>query len=445
MPRGQSDIPELRLEVLQHYFENFVTPPELILTNMFGSSNSPSSSILWESYRGGRGMTPFVPRGVPAPQVAPHGISQHRAEAAYWKEKMGFDEEFLNNLRKPGTTAEHMDAEYKLARELAQLKNRSNRRKEWMFAQMLFNSGFTYEVKEGYKASIDYEIPSANRVTLASAYYWGTGASRNVVGDIQDGKQLIADECGGKVDVALFNSSTLKLLANDTNITNLLKREAFGTGELYGNIARNVHEIVGVNPQILGSFLDIPRFVCYDEQYEVRSWLTAAVSGGSTTWITVDDTSDFEVGYKLRFNDQSTGNWEERYILAVNHEEQRIQVGSPPAYSYIGGEDYVTMRKKFVPDNTFVMMATRVDGQPIAEYKQAPFGLNRHWGQYVDEHQDWDPELRWIRVQDCGIPILYQRDAMYILKVKETTGEAATSTTTTTTTSTSTSTTTTTA
>lgn len=441
MPRGQSDIPELRLEVLQNFMETFMTPPELILSNIFGSSQSPTSSIEWESQRGGRGMTPFVPPGAPAPQTAPHGISQHRAEAAYWKEKMPFDEEFLNHLRKPGTESERMSAEQKLAKELANLKNRSNRRKEWMFAQMLFGNGYTYDVTGGYKVTIDYGIPAANRVTLTSAYYWGTGGSRNVISDIQNGKKRISDECGGKVDIALFNSSTLKLLANDTNITNLLRRSDFGTGELYGNIATNVHDIVGVNPQILGSLLDIPRFVVYDEQYEIKAYLTAAVTGGSTTWISVDANEDFVVGGTLRANDYSEGTWEERYILSIDVEGGRVQIAYPFVNSYKAMEDYVTMGQKFVPDNKFVMMATKVDGQAIAEYKEAPFGVARHFGQFTDSHTDWDPEVTWIRVQDKGLPVLYQRDAIYTLDVAQTAGAAATSTTTTTSSSTTTTTT----
>jgi hypothetical protein len=90
------------------------------------------------------------------------------------------------------------------------------------------------------------------------------------------------------------------------------------------------------------------------------------------------------------------------------------------------------MRQKFVPDYKFCMMASSVDGQRIAEYKQAPFGEVRHYGQFVDQNRDWDPEVVWIRVQDKGLPILYQRDAVYILDVAQTSGEAATSTTTTT-------------
>jgi len=444
MPRGASDIPALRLEVLQEVMQTFMSAPKFFLMNLFPSSNALSSTIKWESQRGGRGMTPFVPPGAPAQVTAPHGIAEHYAEAAYWKEKMPFDEEFLNNIRKPGTTAEYQEAEATLARELASLSWRSDRRKEWMFTQMLFNGGFTYHVKGGYRVTIDYGIPSDHDVTLASAYNWSDGGSKNIINDIQDGKLRIRNDCGGMVNVAICNSEVLKLLANDTAIRQLLRRTDFmgGAGGSKNLFEGNKHNIIGVNPAILGSLLDIDTLYVYDEMYEVRAWLTQGVTGGSTTWFTVDDTSDFEVSQSLRFWDASAGTYEDVYIIGVNHENGTIQIDSPPVSSYRSAEDYVTMQKYYIPSDKFVMMATKVDGQPIAEYKAAPYGLNRVWGQYTDRHDEWDPDVTWIRVQDKGLPILKNRDAMYILTVQTTTAAAATSTTTTTTTSSSTTTTT---
>lgn len=435
MPRGASDIPILRLEVLQGFMTKFMSAPQFFLMNLFPSSNSPSSTIKWESQRGGRGMTPFVAPGSPAQVTAPHGIAEHYAEAAYWKEKMPFDEEFLNNLRKAGTTAEYQTAEQKLARELAGLSWRSDRRKEWMFSQMLFNNGYTYHVKGGYRVTINYGIPSDHNVTLASAYNWKDGGSKNILSDIQDMKIKIRNDTGGMVNVAICNSEVLKLLANDTAIRQILRRTDFMTGAGgadSGNLySGNLHNLIGVNPKVIGSLLDIDQFYVYDEMYEVRGWLTAGVTGGSTTWITVDEATDFEAGQTLRFWDQSAGTYEDVYILAVNHEAGTIQIDSPPVNSYLAGEDYVTMQKYYIPSDKFVVMATAVDGQPIAEYKRAPFGLGRHYGQYTDRNDEWDPEVTWIRTQDKGLPLLYNRDAVYILTVQTTSAGAATSTTTT--------------
>lgn len=435
MPRGASDIPILRLEVLQGFMTTFMSAPRFFMMNLFPSSNSPSSTIKWESQRGGRGMTPFLPPGAPAHVTAPHGIAEHYAEAAYWKEKMPFDEEFLNNLRKPGTTADYQQAEQRLARELAMLSWRSDRRKEWMWTQMMFNNGFTYHVKGGYRVTIDYGIPSDHNVTLASAYNWNDGASKNILGDIQDAKIKIRNDCGGMVNVGICNSEVLKLMANDSAIREILQRSFFmrGPGGADGGnlYSGNLHETIGVNPQVIGTLLDIDNFYIYDEMYEVRGWLTAGVTGGSTTWISVDEATDFEAAQTLRFWDASAGTYEDTTILAVNQEAGTIQIAAPPVNSYRAAEDYVTMQKYYVPSDKFLMLATSVDGQPIAEYKQAPFGLGRHYGQYTDRHDNWDPEVTWIRVQDKGLPILYNRDAIYILTVQTTAAGAATSTTTT--------------
>ena len=433
MPRGSSDIPELKLGVLQKFVTTFMNAPDLLLTNIFSSSPSPSSLIPWESKRGGRGMTPFVPPGAPAPVTSPYGVAQHQAEAAYWKEKMPFDEEFLNNLRKEGTEVQYLDAKTRLARELASLVNRSNRRKEWMFAKMFFEGSFSYKVKRGFQAEVDYQIPSDHLVTLGSAYNWYDGASKNILGDIRAGKRIIKEDCGGTVNLAICNSKVLEYLANDSTLQGLLRRDAFMSKNLFEG---KLDKIVGVNPKVLGTLLDIDKLVIYDEMYEVRAWLTAAVSANSSTWISVDDVSDLETGQKARFVDSSASTYEDRYIVAINTTTNVIQLDQAPAASYKASEDYILMRKYFVPDDKFVMMSTTVDGDKIAEYKEAPFGLGRHYGNYTDKRDEWDPEVTWIRVQDKGLPILYQRDAIYVIDVKETAGQSAVSSTTTTSTTT---------
>lgn len=415
MPRGSSDVPELRLEVLQDFVTQFTQKPDLLLMSLFPESDSPSSSIMWESKRGGRGMTPFVSPGSPAPQTAPHGIAQHRAEAAYWKEKMPFDEEFLNNLRKEGTTSEHKSATECLAEEMAGLINRSNRRKEWMYAQMLFNGSFTYQMRGGYMATVNYSVPSDHMVSLAAAFNWNNGASKNIIADIQAGKRKIKEDCGAKVDLAICNSQVLTYLANDTTIRALLTKAAFGD-QVTGLFSGKLHEIVGVNPLAVGSILDIPKLVVYDEMYEVRAWLTAAVVPGQS-WISVDDVSDLSVGDKVRFHDYSAGSFEDRFIFAVNQTGAIIQLSQGVLGTYKAREDYITMKKYYVPDDKFVMLSTKVDGRPIGKFFRAPFGVNRHWGIFTDKNDEWDPEVTWIRVQDKGLPVILNRDGVYVIDV----------------------------
>jgi hypothetical protein len=326
---------------------------------------------------------------------------------------------------------------------MADITNRANRRKEWMFCKMLFENGFTYQVKGGYQVAIDYGIPTDHRPTLASAYYWDTGGSVDILGDIKDGKRKIAEACGGVVDIAICTSKVLDMIGKNTAIRQLLQTNAFGDGTLMAGTP--VHNLALVNAKVLGTLFDIPNFIIYDEMYEVKAMLTGAVTGAISTHIQVHDASDFEAYQNLTFWDQSTGSYETTLIREVNKFTNVISVDSPPANSYIAGEDYVTSQRYFIPEDKFCMMASTVDGRPIARYHEAPFGIGRHWGLYTDRKDEWDPEGTYIRVQDKGLPVLMQRDAMYVIDVTATAGESATTTSSTTTTSSSSTTTTTTA
>lgn len=413
--RGASDIPELRLETLQKFVTKFMAPPDLFLMNLFGETDAPSSTIKWESQRGSRGMTPFSPTDAPAQVTSPHGVAQHQAESAYWKEKMGFGEEFLNNIRKEGTLQDYEAAKTRLAREMGQLTNRANRRKEWMFAQMLFNNGFTYSMTSGYKASVSYGIPTDHIVTLGADYKWGTGTTVDILGDLADGKKKIHENAGGAVDYAICNSTVLNYIAKDDTVRGILAKDKWGDGLLYKG---DRHPLLGINAKVVGELLDIPNFIVYDEMYEVRSWLTAAVVGGSTTTISLEDVTDFSAGDTIRFHNVLTKQYEDETVASVNVEASTVTVSAAPAISLRAGFDFVSARKYYIPNDKFVMFSSKVEGQDIAEYVRAPYGLGRKYGQQVDQHEEWDPEIVWIRVQDKGLPVLYQEDALYIIDVE---------------------------
>jgi hypothetical protein len=145
--------------------------------------------------------------------------------------------------------------------------------------------------------------------------------------------------------------------------------------------------------------------------------MAANVSSGGTE-ITVEDDVDFEVGGKARLYDMSQDEtWEDVTISAINYATNVITV-SATTRAYKGGRDVVEMRKKFVADNKIMMFTDEFEGEKIAEFMEAPFGLGRHWGLYTDQKEEWDPDGIWVRVQDKGLPVLYNPKTIVTLTVK---------------------------
>ncbi len=403
---GVSSIPELRLTRLQKLIERFTKPVNLTLTNLFGSFRWDSDNIEWETQIGNRGLTPLTDEDAPAPRVAPLGVGHSSAMAAFWKEKMHLSSSVLNNLREPGTTAKYMTAARRLARETKMLRNRCDRRKEWMFAKMLSSGSFNYVGPSSVKYSVDYNIPAANKITLAANRHWDTGANRNIVEDIMDTKLIMSNLNGADLSWAVMTQEILNMMTKDASIQTILAKSAFGSGDLFANPKK-----------VLANLLNIDNFVIYDQQYQVRAWLTGAVTADTTVVISVDDTTDFEVGGTLTFADSSARTTEAETIASIDHNASTITVSTAPSTSYKVSEDYVYMTRKFIPIDKFIMFAPTVEDQLIAEFAEAPFALNRTWGLEVDQWEVKDPDGIYLRVQNKGIPVLYQEDGIIILTV----------------------------
>lgn len=411
MGKGIDGIPSLHLIALNKLVSKLPKAPTMFFSNMFPTAKAESDTIMWELEYGSAGMTPFVAPGSVAPAIGRDGIGEASAKAAFYKEKMYFDEEFLNNIRQPGTFATFQTAQRKLAKGMQKLNYRLDRRREWMMAKMLIDGALSYTQKGGTKFSVSYGVPSSHKVTLATDYKWGTGSSRNPIKDIFTGKQVLRDDAGVGVEYCICNTELLKVLLFDSNIQSLLSKSAFGDGDLFKNPAG-----------VLGTLLGVGNLMIYDEFYEVPAQLTANVTGGSTTEIYVDDASDFEVGGTLRFYDYSSAarsTYEDETISAVDVETSKITVASAPTLSFSAYEDVVTMKKKFIADDKFFMFSTvGSDGQKTAEFMEAPYGVDRRWGKYADRKMEWDPEGLWMRIQDKGLPVLYNPDTTYTIDVK---------------------------
>ena len=407
--KGSAGIPALELVTLNKLISKFDRAPSMFFSNLFPTQQYDSDTIKWELEYGTAGMTPFVAPGSIAPMVGIDGVGEASAKAAYWKEKMYYDEEFLNNLREPGTWATYQTAERKLSRGSRKLRFRCDRRREWMMSKMLVDGSMSYLQKGGVKISVSYGIPTTHQVTLAGDYVWGTGSKRNYVGDIFDGKKIVSEDAMTQINHTVLNSELLKVLILDTKIQALLAKSAFGDGDLFQNPS-----------QVIGTLLGVGPLTVYDEMFEITGWLTTAVSagGGGSYVCYVDDASDFEVGGTARFIDMSEVNvWEDEIIEAVDVVAGTITVVTGPALAFKAGEDKVVMRKKFIADNVFFMFADTAEGEKIAEFMEAPHGLGRNWGMFADSKDQWDPSGIYLRVSDKGLGVLYHPDTTYKLIV----------------------------
>lgn len=405
----------MRLAVLRKLVSKFQRPPKLMFVNMFPDFRAESDTIEWESQTGGRRMVQFKGPGQVTPRGYIGGVKPHSARAAFWGEKLYFDEEFLNNLRKPGTENVHQTAKATLAREMLNLTNRAFRRKEWMFSRMLVDGGFTYKAKDNRVTSVDYALPATHIVTNDADHSWNGGAQKNIIDDHITAVGTIQDDCAGSSIVAIMNRNTFKYIAQDSAMVALLQQSGFAKGDLYGG---KVHPVIAANPQIAATLLPVDEISVYDEVFEVEAQLTAAVTGGVTTEIYVDNASDMEVGARLKLVDVSEDNsFEYVTISAVDEASGMVTVGVAPTGSYKAGEDIATMVQFYIPDDYVVFLARSVDDGPVCEYMAAPYGNERIWGLNVDSWPTREPDGVYVRIQDKGLPVLYHRDAVYILKV----------------------------
>ncbi len=397
MAKGVEGIPALKLESLNKLVAHVDAAPTMFFSNMFPAVQYPSDEIRWEIEYGSAGMTPFVAPGSIAPVIGHDGIGEASAKSAYWKEKMFFDEEFLNNMRQPGTVNTYETAERKLAKGIQKLDYRVQRRREWMMANMVLNGSLAYAQKGGTKFHVSYGVPDSHRIALGAAEKWDGGANANPIQDIFDMKTLLKKDSGMIPEYAIMTSELLQVLVMDSNLQALLQKSSFGNGDLFARPA-----------EVLGTLFGVGTLYLYDEMFEVHMRLVANVTGGVDTVVEVDDATDVEVGGDLRFYDMSKHNkWEDCRITDYDVEAGTVTLATAPAFSYKAITDAVVMQKKFITENDFFLFNSSKGNEKIAEFMEAPYGVDRRWGKYADRKEEWDPEGLWLRVQDKGLPVLY--------------------------------------
>jgi len=404
---------QLHHEVLTKTIQKMPAPSSLIFTNLFPSQQYESDRIRWAMEYGTAGMTPFVAPGAPAPTMGDDAMySEGSAAAAYWKEKNFIDETRLNNLREPMSAAQRNTAEQQIARQQRRLRSRCDRRREWMIAKAFFDHKLTYQREGGTKFTVDYGVPPHHKQELTGDDVWddGTGspgATATPIRDMFDLKKEFAEDVGTDFTDVFMNRELLKILMFSSDIQDLLKKSNFGDGDLFSNPEQVIGNLLGIGGQL----------TVYDDLYEISAWLTSDVSSGST--LSVDEATDFEAGQDVRLYDLRTPFGYNTYTIAsVDVPNNQITLTETLNEGYKAGLCRVTMRKKFITDDKLGVFTRTLDDEPIAEFMEAPFGNDRHFGIYADSHEEWDPEGVWMRIQNKGLPVIYHPDALWTLKIK---------------------------
>jgi hypothetical protein len=405
--KGSAGIAELQLTTLNKLVQKLPTAPTLAFTNMFPEVRALSDSIEWEVEYGSAGMTPFVAPGAVAPKIGVDGIGSGSAKVAYMKEAGFLDEVVLNNLRQVGTDRGKEQGVRQVAKMVQKLRNRMDRRREWMMSNAVLHGGFSYLAKGGTRITVNYGIPTTHKVTLTTNYKWNGGSTRNIMDDILTGNQVLRDDAGISAKYCTLNSQLLRTLMLDSTIQALLTKSAFGDGDLFKNPSAVIGNLMGVGP------LNV-----FDDFCEIDLILTANATAGDTV-INVSHSEDVSVGATVRFYDDSKPNtWEDKVVASVQPGDGTITLSVALVGSYVAGKDSVRVRDKIVKDNKFIMWSdTNADGMKIAENMLSPFGLAGNYGVTMDTKDEFDPEGTIVRIQNKSLPVVYHPDCSYELTV----------------------------
>ena len=400
----------LRVETLNRFVSSIPKPKGNFFSELFGVSQEESDTVRWMFESGSIGMTPFVAPGSPAPVTKDDLYwREGSARAAYYKEKRFFDEVFLNNMMEPEVSLKYISAEKRLAKTLARLKYRCERRREWMLTQMMVNGQMSYTSDKGLSFTVDYKLPDMHKLALTGDAKWD-GIAPKPIEDMYDMKDLFTYEIQAAPKYTIMNSATLRLLLFNDDIQKLLAKSAFGDGDLFARPA-----------PVIGHLLGVGDIKLYDELYSIRSYAVGAVShNGSSDTITVESAVDMETGSRVRIYDMTKDNfWVEREVTSIDYTTHTISLKDLASHSLSisSGNAVVEMRKKFVADGKVMMFTDEFEGEKVAEFMEAPFGLGRNWGQYTDSHIEWDPDGVWVRVQDKGLPVLYNPNTIVTMQV----------------------------
>jgi hypothetical protein len=396
----------LREASLTEIIDQAPMPAELYFSNKYPSVDSPETLLEWDVLHGDPGMAPITDRGVQAPTFKGGGVSTMYARGALINEKIKTTEEDLNRVLSTDPKRKAA-AERVILERVEDLLYRNRLRREWLAAQIFFNSGvISYTGKNGVTFSIDYQIPTSHQEALTGNYVWGTGSTRVPLQDSDDMRKRVEQDCGAPVTAVFINSTTLNTrIRNDTAIQALLAQSAH-------RISSNLFaDPLGAAREYFGN---LPLQV-YDILMPYSTRITAI---GSTTSLTLDDANPITVGSELTLCRVDEDNVEQEELVTVSAVSGNTVTVSTISGTFVAGRDLVQASIPFIPDDRLVYVAEKVKGRDICSWINSPVGMGQtRYGLQTKSWAENDPDVVFTRAQNMGLWALMNTKAIGVLDV----------------------------
>jgi len=368
--------------------------------------NSPTNEIKYLMLHGTNGMAPITDRGVAAPQYRGGGASWVTQKGCLINEKIVYTEEDLNLCLNPDPVARQA-AEVACLETVDDLTRRVMLRREWLAASIPCNKGvIAYKDQSGMTFNVNYRIPSTHKETLTGNYVWGTGSSRDPMGDVNTKMDVVRKSCGSPVTAVICNSTTFNTyIAGDTTLRDMMKNSAF----------RGAYNPITQPWEAYKDLFKVP-FVRFDQAHQVIAHMTSTIVSDK---FTVDNAIDLRAGATLQFCRGDEDNFEvveEETISSISGNE--ITLSDSPSETFVPGRDFVKATIEFLPDKRLVFMAETVGGKPLLQWNNAPMGIGAtRYGMLPKTWEGNDPDAVKTRIQWLGIWALRSNQAIATLDV----------------------------
>lgn len=224
-----SMIPLPSIEALNKVINEFTTDPaRYVLSRFMPVVTEFAPEIRWDILGGTTGMTNAHHIDTEPRAIRFNVLKEKMMSTAYWKEVSILNESDILFIRRAGSLTERA-AQTLITRRMEQLNVRLETRLEWLRAQALLGQ---LDINEnGVVRSIDYEVPSAHKVTAGTP--WSTVATADPIGDLQAWRLLFRGTGAGR-PLMLCNQKVAGYLAQNAKVRELVRQSSevvrIGTG-----------------------------------------------------------------------------------------------------------------------------------------------------------------------------------------------------------------------